>query len=133
MGKVNVAIIGGGTVGGGVYQALKKNGRLIASRLGISLSVRSVVVRDLQKTRNVKIAKKLLSTDWKSVVEDPKIHLVIELVGGVRTAKQIVKKALALGKPVVTANKALISEFGEELFALADENNTNLYLSLIHI
>ena len=127
MGKVNVAIIGGGTVGGGVYQALKKNGRLIASRLGISLSVRSVVVRDLQKTRNVKITKKLLSTDWKSVVEDPKIHLVIELVGGVRTAKQIVKKALTLGKPVVTANKALISEFGEELFALADENNTNLY------
>ncbi|MDA7622744.1 homoserine dehydrogenase, partial [Verrucomicrobia bacterium] len=58
---------------------------------------------------------------------DPKIHLVIELVGGVRTAKQIVKKALTLGKPVVTANKALISEFGEELFALADENNTNLY------
>ena len=57
MGKVNVAIIGGGTVGGGVYQALKKNGRLIASRLGISLSVRSVVVRDLQKTRNVKITK----------------------------------------------------------------------------
>ena len=127
MGKVNVAIISGGTVGGGVYQALKKNGRLIASRLGISLSIRSVVVRDLQKTRNVKITKKLLSTDWKSVVEDPKIHLVIELVGGVRTAKQIVKKALTLGKPVVTANKALISEFGEELFALADENNTNLY------
>ena len=127
MGKVNVAIIGGGTVGGGVYQALKKNGRLIASRLGISLSIRSVVVRDLQKTRNVKITKKLLSTDWKSVVEDPKTHLVIELVGGVRTAKQIVKRALTLGKPVVTANKALISEFGEELFALADENHTNLY------
>ena len=127
MGKVNVAIIGGGTVGGGVYQALKKNGRLIASRLGISLSIRSVVVRDLQKTRNVKITKKLLSTDWKSVVEDPKIHHGIELVGGVRTAKQIVKRALTLGKPVVTANKALISEFGEELFALADENHTNLY------
>lgn len=127
MGKVNVAIIGGGTVGGGVYQALKKNGRLIASRLGISLSIRSVVVRDLQKARHVKITKKLLSTDWKSVVEDPKTHLVIELVGGVRTAKQIVKRALTLGKPVVTANKALISEFGEELFALADENHTNLY------
>ncbi len=127
MGKINVAIIGGGTVGGGVYQALKKNGRLIASRLGVSLSIRSVVVRDLKKTRNVRITKKLLSTDWKSVVEDPKTHLVVELVGGVRIARQIVKKALSLGKPVVTANKALISEFGEELFSLADQNGTNLY------
>ena len=127
MGQINVAIIGGGTVGGGVYQALKKNGRLIASRLGINLSIRSVVVRDLKKTRNVKITKKLLSTDWKSVVEDSSIHLIVELVGGVSTARQIVKKALSVGKPVVTANKALISEYGEELFSLADRNGTNLY------
>jgi homoserine dehydrogenase len=127
MGQINVAIIGGGTVGGGVYQALKRNGRLIASRLGIGLSVRNVVVRDLKKKRNVQIARKHLSTEWKPVVDDPKTDLVVELVGGVKIARQIVKRALSQGKPVVTANKALLSEHGEELFSLANQNGTNLY------
>jgi homoserine dehydrogenase len=127
MGQINVAIIGGGTVGGGVYQALKRNGRLIASRLGIGLSIRNVVVRDLKKKRNVQIARKHLSTEWKPVVDDPKTDLVVELVGGIKIARQIVKRALSQGKPVVTANKALLSEHGEELFSLANQNGTNLY------
>jgi homoserine dehydrogenase len=127
MEQVNVAIIGGGTVGGGVYQTLKKNGSLIASRLGVGLSIRRVVVRDPHKKRPVNIAKRHLSTDWKTVVDDPRNHLVVELVGGVRVARQIVKRALSLGKPVVTANKALLSEHGQELFSMANEHGTNLY------
>ena len=119
MRQINVAIIGGGTVGGGVYKALRQNGRLLASRLGVQLSVTRVVVRDLRKPRAVSIPKGKLTTDWKSVVEDERNHIIVELVGGVTLARQMVRKALRAGKLVVTANKALLSEHGEELFELA--------------
>ena len=127
MRQINVAIIGGGTVGGGVYKALRQNGRLLASRLGVQLSVTRVVVRDLRKSRAVSIPKGKLTTDWKSVVEDERNHIIVELVGGVTLARQMVRKALRAGKLVVTANKALLSEHGEELFELARKHHTNLY------
>ena len=127
MRQINVAIIGGGTVGGGVYKALRQNGRLLASRLGVQLSVTHVVVRDLRKPRAVSIPKGKLTTDWKSVVEDERNHIIVELMGGVTLARQMVRKALRAGKLVVTANKALLSEHGEELFELARNHHTNLY------
>ena len=127
MRQVRLAIIGGGTVGGGVVQALQRNGALMASRLGVELQVARVVVRDLRKARPVKISKKLLTTDWRSVVTDPQIDLVAELIGGTTTARAVVLAALKQGKPVVTANKALLSAHGEELFATAQQHGTNLY------
>ena len=127
MRQINVAIIGGGTVGGGVYKALRQNGRLLASRLGVQLSVTRVVVRDLGKPRAVSIPKGKLTTDWKSVVEDELNHIIVELVGGVTLARQMVRKALRAGKLVVTANKALLSEHGEELFELACKHQASLY------
>ena len=114
-------------MGGGVYKALRQNGRLLASRLGVQLSVTRVVVRDLRKPRAVSIPKGKLTTDWKSVVEDERNHIIVELVGGVTLARQMVRKALRAGKLVVTANKALLSEHGEELFELARKHHTNLY------
>ena len=114
-------------MGGGVYKALRQNGRLLASRLGVQLSVTRVVVRDLRKSRAVSIPKGKLTTDWKSVVEDECNHIIVELVGGVTLARQMVRKALRAGKLVVTANKALLSEHGEELFELARKHHTNLY------
>ena len=127
MRRINLAIIGGGTVGGGVYQALRRNGRLLASRLGVQLSVTRVVVRDLAKRRPVSIPPSKLTTDWKSAIRDEKNQIIVELVGGVRLAHQIVKQALMAGKAVVTANKALLSEHGQELFELARKHQTNLY------
>ena len=127
MRQVRLAIIGGGTVGGGVVQALQRNGALMSSRLGVELQVARVVVRDLRKARPVKISKKLLTTDWRSAVNDPQIDLVAELIGGTTTAREVVLAALKLGKPVVTANKALLSAHGEELFATAQRHGTNLY------
>ena len=127
MQQVNLGIIGSGTVGGGVYQALQRNGALMASRLGVRLGVVRVAVRDLKKSRAVKIPPALLTTDWRSVVNDPKVHLVVELMGGTTTARQVVLAALKLGKPVVTANKALLSAHGEELFATAQKHGANLY------
>jgi homoserine dehydrogenase len=127
MRQVNLGLIGGGTVGGGVFQAIQRNGALMASRLGVSLTVARVAVRDLKKARAVNIPAGLLTTDWHAVVADPAVNLVVELMGGTTTARQVVLAALKLGKPVVTANKALLSAHGEELFAAAQANGANLY------
>jgi homoserine dehydrogenase len=127
MQQVNLGIVGGGTVGGGVYQAIHRNGRLMASRLGVGLQIIQMAVRDPNKLRAVPIPKSILTADWEAVVANPSVNLVVELMGGTTIARQVVLKALKLGKPVVTANKALLSAHGEELFAAAEKAGANLY------
>lgn len=127
MQQVNLGIVGGGTVGGGVFEALQRNGALVASRLGVQINVVQVAVRNLNKLRNVKISPALLTTDWRNVVNNPNVHIVAELIGGTTIAKEVVLLALKRGKPVVTANKALLSAHGEELFAAAEKYGANLY------
>ena len=122
-----VVIVGGGTVGGGVYQTIERNGGLIASRSGIQLDVASVVVRDLAKPRRVAMPSERMTTDWRAAIEDPSVDVVIELMGGLDAADEVTRRALELKKPVVTANKALLAERGAELFAIARENNANIY------
>src|SRR2546426_5266678 len=119
MQQVNLGIVGGGTVGGGVYAALQRNGALIASRLGIRLHVVRMAVRNPKKKRAVTIPRNILTTDWLSVVKDAKVNVVVELMGGTDIARTVTLEALKLGKSVVTANKALLSAHGEELFAAA--------------
>src|SRR5438477_10517553 len=126
MQQVNLGIVGGGTVGGGVFQAIQRNGALISSRLGVRLHVAKMAVRDVTKKRVVEIPKSLLTPDWARVVQDPHINLIVELMGGTATAREVVLSTLRLGKPVVTANKALLSAHGEELFEAA-QSCTNLY------
>ena len=127
MQQVNLGIIGGGTVGSGVFEALARNGALLASRIGAQVKVHRVAVRDLKKKRATTIPASLLTTAWREVVFDPEVQFVAELIGGTTTAREIILAALKLGKPVVTANKALLSAHGEELFAAAKKYGTNLY------
>jgi homoserine dehydrogenase len=127
MEQVNLGIVGGGTVGSGVFEALQRNGTLMTSRLGVGLNLVRVAVRDPRKKRAAKIPAALLTDDWRVVVCDPDVHLVAELIGGTTVAREVVLTALKLGKPVVTANKALLSAHGEELFAAAKKFGTNLY------
>lgn len=127
MQQVNLGIIGAGTVGGGVYQAIQRNGGLMASRLGLRFEIVKMAARDLKKQRPVDIPAKLLTTDWQSVVDDPRVQIVVELIGGTTTAREVTLRALRQGKPVVMANKALLSAHGEELFATAQNFGTNLY------
>jgi len=127
MQQVNLGIIGGGTVGGGVFQAIRRNGALMASRLGVGLRVVRMAVRDVRKKRAVTIPRSVLTTDWESVINDPRVNLIVELMGGTTTARAVVLAALRQGKPVVTANKALLSAHGEELFEAAQRHGTNLY------
>ncbi len=127
MQQVKLGLIGGGTVGNAVYRGLLRNGDLMASRLGVRLEVVRIAVRDPRKTRETDLPAHLLTGDWKSVVHNPDVHVVVELIGGITTAKEVILAALQHGKPVVTANKALLSAHGEELFAAARANNANLY------
>lgn len=127
MQQVRLGLAGAGTVGGGVFQALQRNGALMASRLGVSFKVVQVAVRDIRRKRAVEIPKSLLTTDWKAMVENPEVDVVCELIGGTKLARDLVLAALRAGKPVVTANKALLSAHGEELFAAAQNFGANLY------
>ena len=127
MQQVNLGMIGGGTVGSGVFHHLQQNGDLMAARLGVKLAFRKVAVKAFDEPRPYPIARSLMTTDWQEVVNDPEIHVVIELVGGTGIAKTMVLAALAQGKTVVTANKALLSAHGPELFAAAAKSGANLY------
>jgi homoserine dehydrogenase len=127
MQQVNLGIIGFGTVGGGVFDALRLNGDLLSSRIGVRVRVAKVAVRSPRKARAIKIPKNLTAKNWRDLVNDPNIQIVAELVGGTTVARDIILAALKLGKPVVTANKALLSAHGEELFAAAKKHGANLY------
>src|ERR1700679_1738254 len=127
MQQVNIGIIGGGTVGSGLFHHLANHGALLESRLGIKIGLRKIAVKALDEPRPYAIPPALMTTDWAAVVNDPQVNVVIELVGGTTLAKTMILTALKRGKPVITANKALISAHGEELFAAAREHQTNLY------
>ena len=127
MQQVNLGMIGGGTVGSGVFHALQLNGGLMASRIGARIRITKVAVKAFDEPRPYAIPTALMTTDWESVVNDPQVHVVTELVGGTGIARTMTLAALKLGKPVITANKALLSAHGEELFAAAERYGTNLY------
>ena len=127
MQQVNLGMIGGGTVGSGVFHAWQQNGDLMAARLGVKIAFRKIAVKAFDEPRPYPIPRHLMTTDWQEVVNDPQIQVVIELVGGTGIAKTMVLAALAQGKTVVTANKALLSAHGPELFAAAAKSGANLY------
>ncbi len=124
-----IGLAGCGTVGTGVIRALQRNGALIRQRSGtdMDLEVVRILVRDLSKSRHETVSPDLLTTDWQSMVDDPAVHIVVELIGGTGLAYDIVARALTLGKPVVTGNKALLAERGPELFALSKQHNTPIH------
>src|SRR5580698_9826257 len=127
MQQVNLGMIGGGTVGSGVFHALQLNGGLLSSRIGVNVAVRKIAVKAFDEPRPYEIPRAAMTTDWREVVNDPEIHVVAELVGGITLAREIILSSLALRKPVITANKALLSKHGEELFAAAKKCGANLY------
>ncbi|MBA4191150.1 MAG: homoserine dehydrogenase [Planctomycetaceae bacterium] len=116
---LGIALIGCGTVGGGVAEILLRHGDRLASRAGRPLALRRIVVRDPSKVRDPIIPKELISTDHAAAIHDPSVHVVVELIGGTTTAKKVVLDALSAGKHVVTANKALLADAGHEIFEAA--------------
>jgi len=118
-GTIVVGMLGCGTVGGGVLDVLARNADEVRERLGVPIVVKRVAVKDKQKPRSVKFEKGVLTDDPDAVLDDPSIHVIIELVGGVVPTRAMVLKAIRSGKHVVTANKALLAEHGEEIFSEA--------------
>src|SRR6185369_15332765 len=127
MREVGIGVAGFGTVGGGVLSILERHAREIEARLGARIVVRKVLLRDRDKARAVAVAPGVLTTRVADLVEDPRIEVVVELIGGTGEAFELVKGALERGKHVVTANKALLAARGEELFRLAAEKGVDVY------
>ncbi len=118
---INIGICGLGTVGYGSFSVLRKNSREIARRVGAEVKVTHVGARRLRPGQDIGTVKK--SSDVFAVVNDPSVHIVLELMGGIEVAKPLVLQAIANGKHVVTANKALIAQHGTEIFAAAAKKN----------
>ena len=125
MKEIKVGIIGFGTVGAGVAANLLSNGDVIAKRTGVKLVLSKIADIDITSDRGVKVPKKILTTDARALIKE--VDVVVELVGGTTIAKDFILEALRQGKPVVTANKALLAKKGEELFAAAEKSKADIY------
>jgi len=122
---ITIGLAGFGTVGSGVYSALHDNRKLIAMRSGVEFNVKKIAVRDLKKPRG--LPQELFTSDYRELIADPDIDIIVELIGGVEQAYELVKAALQAKKTVVTGNKALLAEHAEELFALARKNKCAIF------
>jgi len=118
---VNIGLLGLGTVGGGTVNVLKRNAQEIQRRAGRGIVVTHAAARDLKRARPCDTAGIELTDDPFAVVNNPNVDVVVELIGGTTTARELVSRAIANGKHVVTANKALIAKHGNELFAQAQK------------
>jgi len=124
---LSVAIAGLGTVGGGVLKLLRDNADLVAARAGRPIAVTAVSARDRTRDRGVSLAGLRWYEDPVALAADPDVDVVVELIGGADgPARALVEAALAAGKPVVTANKAMLAVHGAELAAIAEKHNVPL-------
>jgi homoserine dehydrogenase len=121
-----VGLIGFGTIGTGIVKLLQENEDLIQKRLGARLVIKKIVDLDIETPRIVPIAKDILSTDANDIINDPDISIVIELMGGYEHARSFILNAMRKKKHVVTANKALLATYGEEIFTVAEEEAVNI-------
>ncbi|MBN2301248.1 MAG: homoserine dehydrogenase [Lentisphaerae bacterium] len=127
MKEIGIGLLGFGTVGAGVVRGLQENGDVLAARLGVKPVLRGIADIDIKTDRGVSIDPAILTTDAGLVIDNPNIQIVIELIGGTSVAKDFIVRALERGKPVVTANKALLAGHGERIFGLACEKNVDIY------
>jgi len=123
---VNVGIIGYGTVGAGTARILLKNRKEIERRIGFPVVLKRIADLDTRTNRGLKLPRGVLVKDSSKVINDPEIDIVVELIGGIHPAKEIVLEALKNGKHVVTANKALLATEGRVLFNAAKKNKAAL-------
>jgi homoserine dehydrogenase len=123
---VRIGVLGCGNVGAALVRLVEQQGATIQLRTGIRLEVVSVAVRNMSRDRDVQLPEGLLTRDAHAVVADPSIDLIVEVIGGIEPARELITAALAAGKPVVTANKELLANVGAELYAAADAAGVDL-------
>jgi homoserine dehydrogenase len=124
--RIGVGVVGFGTVGSGVVKILLDNAGLIRRRVGVPIELVRVADLDITRDRGITLPPGVLVNDAKQVLSDPAVHIVVELVGGYEFAKRLILDAIAAGKAVVTANKALLALHGEEIFAAASRKGIDV-------
>lgn len=126
MKRITIGLIGFGTIGTGVVKLLQKNGSLIEQKLGATLALKKIADLDITTDRGVSVADGVLTTNANDLLTDPEIDVVVELIGGYEPARSFVLKAIANGKHIVTANKALLAVHGEEIYRAAAERGVEV-------
>ncbi len=126
MKQLRVGLLGCGNVGGALVGLLERQRSAIAARTGVDINITRVAVRSLSRDRDVDLPSEVFTTETRGVVEDPDIDVVIEVIGGIEPARELVLRAIELGKPVITGNKELLANHGAELFANADDAGVDL-------
>lgn len=119
MQTIKIGLCGIGTVGSGTYNVLSRNAECISRRAGAQIKVARVVCRNLDRARSLVGKDVAVSGDWHSITDDPEIEIAVELMGGIEPAKSFILAAIAAGKHVVTANKALLAKHGNKIFEAA--------------
>ncbi|MCU1502260.1 MAG: hom [Ilumatobacteraceae bacterium] len=119
-------MLGCGNVGAAFVDLVRRQQSTIETRTGVRLEVGAVAVRNLSRPRDVELPEGILTRDTFAVVSDPAIDLVVEMIGGIEPARELIGTAIKHGKPVVTANKELLANVGTELYAMADEAGVDL-------
>ena len=122
--SIKIALLGAGTVGGGVVRALSMNAEQIMARAGAQIEIKTILVRDAKKYRS-ELSGITLTDNFDAIIHDKEISIVVEVMGGIRPAKDYMLRAMAAGKHVVTANKDVIAEYLTELYAAANENGVD--------
>ena len=122
---IKAALLGAGTVGGGVYKLVQRQKDELPYKAGANVEISRILVRNTSKHREG-IPDELLTDDWKSIVNDPEIKIVIELMGGIEPARTYLLEAMRAGKQVITANKDLLAEYGDELMEAVTENHCDM-------
>ncbi len=120
MKTLRIGLLGLGQVGGGVFAALSEKKNFFAREIGVRLEIKKIAVKNPGKKRSIRVPKNLLTKNPYSIVRDPSIDVVVELIGGTKEASKLVKEAILHGKHVVTANKALLAEQGDQILELAN-------------
>jgi len=126
MKKINVGLIGFGKIGSGVVKALRSKRAFLKEKSGVDVTIVRICDKDIKSKRPVDVSKSILTRSLSKVLYDPKIHIVVELMGGIRPAKDVILESLRSGKHVVTANKALLAVAGREIFSLANSLALNV-------
>ena len=124
MHTIKIALLGAGTVGSGVIQALSMNADIIAGRSGAYIEIKKILVRDAKKQRP-EVNGILLTDNFDEILDDEEISIVVEVMGGLSPARDYMLRSMAAGKHVVTANKDVIAQHLSELYTAANENTVD--------
>ena len=127
MEKIDIGLVGFGTVGSGVVKVLKARANLLKKKLGVKIHLKKICDVNLRRKRQVAVNPALLTRKVRNILDDPQIKIVVELIGGIHPAKEIIIQALKNKKHVVTANKALLAECAEQIFKVARKNKCRVY------